>query len=821
MSFNPQNLTSYALFKRFWTTPEGTDDGLAHRGLDEVTPQGAESLASFALTHEIDGTPSAEGAQKIDQDERDLMKAIVEHEHYGSFFELDARPLVLSKFGIPAEAVHATPTAKHPVDAGTITIPSGTSQYSAAQLSSADPEKLPALMAKEYASRKAHFEGSSVSVEERGLRTLGLLKSYADALWSRGETERTEQIGHALLDAFESMKYAGGPASKDFNGAGWSAAQSLVLGLDPNNFPTKFPKAGPTAETTYLAMNDGMAKPMSFVDEYRAALGLEKKAESFELKSPLGWMLGEEAGHTKRGNLSEAKPFSTSGLNWGVLLFPNDPEIAKLPPKSGFEFPIDCIDAFNSAVVAKPQWGDRLEVVGEDGKKLKVERVIENDASGKPASWSAVFKDSSGNTVEPSKVLGLIKTSSGQVKGDGKASRSLDMWWWGFCDRNTAQRLYKSAYEIPQLDREVIKIKAGDKVISVPREHAQKLIDADIPDLVTGESYSGFRFNDEPQQIRLKSGTVLTGKVRDLALEAGPGVSRLHGDTIAIHDAPERPMLGNVEVATSSGSEFVDVREIESITQEDGGKVTIKRKEGWPSTVSGELLTAVPWEKAETVDGKKVLTQTEAHPIRGGFTIDLEDGTSKRVTASEVSQIAGETQKDMRLSQYMVWVSQMQGMYATDGSTGIVVSNGMRWVNKLDVREETSEERPSWAPQGELAGIEGPLERQPGDKVLWVKGLYAHNADSDPTSTNFAGWVQVSKSGRIVNEGFTSGQPDFGWGANGKLDWKAKSSFSPYYPAEMRLALFVNGIADTSKLEAMAERLNLPSTWKSLLVNQE
>ncbi|EFX60838.1 hypothetical protein DAPPUDRAFT_275212 [Daphnia pulex] len=230
--------------------------------------------------------------------------------------------------------------------------------------------------------------------------------------------------------------------------------------------------------------------------------------------------------------------------------------------------------------------------------------------------------------------------------------------------------------------------------------------------------------------------------------------------------------------------------------------------------------SAVPWAKAETVEGTKVLKQTDDFVVRGGFTVELDDGSSKRVTAGEVSQIAGESQKDMRLSQYMVWVGQNQGMYATDGSTGVVVSNGMRWVNKIDIREDTGEERPKWAPSGDLAGIEGPLVRQAGDKVLWVQGLYASNPTSDPTSTNFAGWVQVSKSGRIVNEGFTTGQPDFGWGATGNLDWLAKSSFNPYMDPELRLKLFVNGVADVAKLEAQAEALGLPKDWKKYLEPQ-
>jgi hypothetical protein len=820
MPINPSNLSNYGLFKKFWQTDEGTHDGLAHRGLDEVTPQGVDTLATYALDHEADGTVSAPDARKIDDTEKSVMRAILEHDHYGAFFELDARPKVLEKFALPAADVHPTSAVHHPKDEGTLTLPATTSQFKPAQLASANPDQLPEFFAQEYASRKAYFEGTNVSPTERGLRTLGLLADYAKALWARGETESTERIGHELLDAFEKLPQAKTFGAKDFSGIGWSAAQSLVLGHDVNVLANKFPKAGPTAETTYLAMNDQMAKAMGFVDEYRAAKGLPKAAEEFERKSPLGWILGEESGHTKRGNLDEKKAFATSGLNWGTLLFPGDAEIAKLPPKAGFEFAIDCIDALNNVVQARAAWGDKLEIVDDKGKKLKVEKQVEKDAAGKAVSWSAVFKDEAGNAVAPDKVLGLIKNKQGQVKGDGKASRSLDMWWWGFCDRNTAQRLHKSRFQIPQLDRETIKIKVGDKTIDFPKAEAQKLIDADVPDMVKGESFTGFRFDDEPQIIKLKNGQTLQGRVKDLALDSGPGVTRLKGDLIAIHDAPGRPMLGTIELDVDGSSEMMDVRKLDRIEQKADGTITAYAKDGWPKSITGKLLTEVPWAKAETVEGTKVLKQTDDFVVRGGFTVELDDGSSKRVTAGEVSQIAGESQKDMRLSQYMVWVGQNQGMYATDGSTGVVVSNGMRWVNKIDIREDTGEERPKWAPSGDLAGIEGPLVRQAGDKVLWVQGLYASNPTSDPTSTNFAGWVQVSKSGRIVNEGFTTGQPDFGWGATGNLDWLAKSSFNPYMDPELRLKLFVNGVADVAKLEAQAEALGLPKDWKKYLEPQ-
>jgi len=281
-------------------------------------------------------------------------------------------------------------------------------------------------------------------------------------------------------------------------------------------------------------------------------------------------------------------------------------------------------------------------------------------------------------------------------------------------------------------------------------------------------------------------------------------------------------MLGTIEVETSGGTKTLDVQKLDEIVlDEESGEVTVKMKSGYPKEVTGKITTpGISFDAAETVDGKKVIKQNDTYPVRGELVIELQNGGTKKVAPSEVSQIVGENQKALRLSQYMTWVSQNEGMYASDSSTGVVVSNGMRWVNKIDLEEATGDERPKWAPDGELTGMEGPLDRQPGDKLVWVRGRYAYKAENDPNSTNFSGWVQVGKGGRILNEGFTAGQCDFGWGANGKLNWKAESSFNEHVPNDLRIRLLVNGVADTSVLEARAKELNLPSDWKSYLTPQ-
>ena len=85
--------------------------------------------------------------------------------------------------------------------------------------------------------------------EDRGTQGLGLLRDYAAALWSRGETPKTEKLGQELLAAFAKFhKDAVQLGSTDFSGIGFGAAQSLVMGADINRFRYYFPEAQLTAD---------------------------------------------------------------------------------------------------------------------------------------------------------------------------------------------------------------------------------------------------------------------------------------------------------------------------------------------------------------------------------------------------------------------------------------------------------------------------------------------------------------------------------------------------------------------------------------------
>jgi hypothetical protein len=206
----------------------------------------------------------------------------------------------------------------------------------------------------------------------------------------------------------------------------------------------------------------------------------------------------------------------------------------------------------------------------------------------------------------------------------------------------------------------------------------------------------------------------------------------------------------------------------------------------------------------------------KANPFTGEFVMRGLNGNEEIIPANKLLSVQGESPHDIRFSYFMRFVMESQGVYATDGSTGASVSNGARYVNSIDLVVERGGARPAWAKDAQLRGVFGPLVREPGDRVVFAAGTYGeHN------STAWKGWYQLNARGQMVNEGWIDGMPDFAWGGLGKLNWQAGSKFSPEMPSELRLKLFVNGVAalrdNTPEGRALAERLNLPPNWRDFV----
>jgi hypothetical protein len=245
-------------------------------------------------------------------------------------------------------------------------------------------------------------------------------------------------------------------------------------------------------------------------------------------------------------------------------------------------------------------------------------------------------------------------------------------------------------------------------------------------------------------------------------------------------------------------------------------KVIIKTKTGdYEDTLEGKLISKVKSDLFERSGDKLIAKQTKTNAIRGDIAIDV-GGRTERVPASDVLQIEGETSNDMRLTSFIQFVQRTKGVFATDGDPEDVVSNGSRCVNQLDMDEHTKfDERPEWAPKGDLTGMDGVLTKddwKEGDKLTWVRGVMTHGEYGD--GETFTGWLHV-RNGAVINEKILDGVPDFCWSAdpNAPLNWQAASSFNRFMDPEFRVALFVNGVAGMN--DEMAKRLHLPENWRS------
>jgi hypothetical protein len=816
--------TSEVLGREPTRDPDGGEyRNLGQGELNEIQPAGLKLLRKFAEDYEDDlgddGKPkaSAAAAKKYTDAEKSILLGMVKH--FPHLFEVHARTaqILARELDLPVESIPVI-NGQHPVDEGEFPlIDRWVSRHRPNEMGTYGITELPGLLDAELRGRRREIQG-----DRTGALTMSLFRDYTTALWSQGEQPLTHMVGKELVDTLRKTPAGERLAGKNYNGAPWGMATSLALGLDPNAFETKFPKARilDHDHITFLSMDGEMSGPMKHLDKYLKAKGRETGAEKLELASPLNWIIGEEAGHKKAGNLEEARPFSSSGVNWGLAMFPNRRrEFENLPLTKGKEFPIDCLDGFQRFITCIPARGERLVIKDKEGRDVEAKLVVVK-RSGKAVSWHAEFKRGREN-LKPEDVVGRIADRYGNLKGDGKVEGEVDMWWWGFCDRYTGQGTFKAMYDIPQLDVDQVKVKVGRSTVTVPKADAQKLIDADINDIVTGHIQCGFRFDNENATIALKNGEQLQGRIGADIFEHAL-FSRLEGDTAIIHDSPGKPILGTIAVETEwGGTEQVHVRNIESISRKANDnsqtpKVVIKIKNGdYEDTLEGKLVSKVRDNLWERSGDDMVAKQTKAMAIRGDIEIDL-GGEKRRVPASDVLQIEGETSRDMRISSFIRFVQKTKGVFATDGDPEEVVSNGSRCVNFLDQDEHTKfAERPEWAPQGELHGMDGALtaaDFKEGDKLTWIRGLMQHGDYGD--GETFTGWIHT-RNGVIMNEAILEGVPDFCWSADpeAELNWKAPSSFNRFMDPELRIALMVNGVKDMN--DELAKRLHLPENWRT------
>src|SRR5262249_38737302 len=150
-----------------------------------------------------------------------------------------------------------------------------------------------------------------------------------------------------------------------------------------------------------------------------------------------------------------------------------------------------------------------------------------------------------------------------------------------------------------------------------------------------------------------------------------------------------------------------------------------------------------------------------------------DDGKDVIVKASQVRYIEGETMHDLSFTDHLRFVQMCKGAWCQDSNLTDGIGNSFMTIDRLVFHQtDKADERPAWAGEGRLRGLNGPYEAIPNTKIVFAAGQLKAEG-SEQFNTVFSGWYQVDKTtGALVNEGFISGEPDFDWAAGfDQLDW--------------------------------------------------
>lgn len=792
-------------------------DKLTNGGLDLVDADRVDKLIEYAKKNVVSETgaqPVADGGtQEVDAFEKTALKGLLESDSWRSLLTDAGVHKLEQHLGITSTAVRVG-TGRDAVGevprgsiAGNLTSYIGT-------VDNLKFEHLNDLFNYEYAQRKGElFENPSLSEDDKAKNLFFLFQDYAKALNSfTGKLSEAALVSERkeLMQAFFSKPGAARYGAADPDDDLLGNAFEILWGIDPERPESSFVVDKEKQWSAYMSMGGGFVPTAAKMDAYLTELGRPAHCEAFEKKSPLNWIVGEQAGNTKPSStFSEGQAISSTGVDFAVKLLADEAAIGDRSLDPSFDMKVDFY-AFNNFVSLNKAQGETLVPVhDETGAELKVEIKKVGDQH-----WQPVFKDADGNDVDPSKVTSVIKGADGQVKGDGKASGSYSASWWGFCDRNAMQGLVTLKYGMAKPSKDVT-LKVDDKEFTFTAADITSIVGRRLTEIFPLHTQAGNRYDEEPDQVRLKSGETLLGKIKSSIDFYEPDTYRVEDNMVVVPGKADGPR-GSLLIKVDGESRDVavnDIAEIRRAAQRGSGAIvreapkdTIVLKDG--TEMTGTMESKLSFSGAEVgANGAQVLKNSDDKPLLGDVLMTTRRGEDKRVSLGDVSYMLREDQEEILGEEALAYIIRNKGVFCADSWAHSSVANGTRTIEEINRWSAGTADKPDWVPDdiSTLEGYHGKV-KDPDNVMFFSLG----NKGSSYGGLKF--WVEMDENRVPINSKMISGQWDFLWGVEGKPDWDAKATFNPNVPNDLVLKLYINSLENP---EAMKD--NLPENWREYL----
>jgi len=494
-------------------------------------------------------------------------------DHYGDRMDADAKTALQNFISgkteteTPATETTAPPTT--PAAEGEPGGPQITSHANDVQ----DLNGLASAFTKDFTSQRDAISAGGQDQAEK--KTFGLFEEYGARLVALAAGASADDVSRArteLMQAFEKTGFEQ-LGRVDTDGDKLSDGQEVLYGTDRTLVDTDKDGMGDGFEvehkfnptdsqktltadhkpwtTTYWPMaGDGNADgnadshlwakdgALDKLDDLRRARGDEAdaKALEFERKPSLNWLVGNrDTGHyIPEGTITERDAERTTGVD-----FNGDGRITA-------DVKADFLNARGDFAAV----GRISEFVPKLGDEVLTRRVVTADDGTKTVE----YRKADGSVLSPADAAKVVLTNP---RSDGKADNTMDVTWWGSCDKVALGGIL---FETPKRDVELDGVK-------FTKQDILGLLTVVANSQAKGTDFVGARYDDRPDILVTKDGRQLTGKIVNFSDEEfrTKDMWRQDGDYMTLKSAAK-----DVEFRTMDGkTETIKAADIKSLARED------------------------------------------------------------------------------------------------------------------------------------------------------------------------------------------------------------------------------------------------------------